>query len=319
MQVTLALLLTTLLAVSVSAAPTDSYTPSSDGHLHIIRVADNSLEAIFYNADAGIRIRANSLSLSLYSMDGEELLLSGDKPHGSSLFATIMGHSFLEYNTTLEDGRVKVVDYSVPKSLAEQTKEAMESARVEQMLSQLSDEGTKQAIEFAFQELFKRSEITLIERAAIALGQAGVMGYKNQGALNFYMVARALTRARRRAEGYSEGIEIESYDDMYKYEDQAIGHHQKYFLRPIISHGVSQLSPHHYCPNNGLRCRRCPVGKNCLGMCGPGCHTCLSFVCGDCCYHQGCYDHDMCCVRNAWSMACLIPVGFSCLLYVCYL
>ena len=131
MQVTLALLLTTLLAVSVSAAPTDSYAPSSDGCLHIIRVVDNSLEAIFYNADAGIRIRANSLSLSLYSMDGEELLLSGDKPHGSSLFATIMGHSFLEYNTTLEDGTKKIVNYAVPESLAEQTKEAVESAKVE--------------------------------------------------------------------------------------------------------------------------------------------------------------------------------------------
>jgi len=77
MQGTLALLLTTVMAASINAAPT------SNGRLHIIRVVDNSLEAIFYNADAGIRIIASSLSLSLYSMDGEELLLSGDKPHGS--------------------------------------------------------------------------------------------------------------------------------------------------------------------------------------------------------------------------------------------
>jgi len=130
MQGTLALLLTTLMVVSVSAAPTDSYSPSSDGRLHIIRVEDNSLEAIFYNADAGIRIRASSLSLSLCSMDGEELLLSGDKPHGSSLFATVMGHSFLEHNTTLEDGTQKTVDYVVPDSLAEQAKEALESAKI---------------------------------------------------------------------------------------------------------------------------------------------------------------------------------------------
>ena len=318
MQAPLALLLTILLAVSGSAVPINA--PSSDGHLYVIRAADNSLEAIFYNADAGIRIRADSLSLSLYSMDGEELLLSGDKPHGSSLFATVMGHSFLEYNTTLEDGTQKTVDYAVPESLAEQAKEAVESVKVEQVLSQLMDEGTEQAIESAFQELLQRPEITLIGSAATALGQAGVMGYKNSGALNFYMAARALARARRGGDGGDSGdedIDEESYEDMYEYE--AMGHHQKRFLAAIKPHVVSRLSPRRYCHNNGHTCRKCPKGSHCLGMCGPGCHTCLKFMCGDCCFHKGCYDHDKCCERNAWGMACLIPIGFNCLFYVCYL
>ena len=300
MQAPLALLLTTLLAVSISAIPINSYVPSSDGRLHIIRVADNSLEAIFYNAGAGIRIIASSLSLSLYSMDGEELLLSGDKPHGSSLFATVMGHSFLEYNTTLEDGTQKTVDYAVPDSLAEQAKEAVESAKMERMLSQLSDMGTEQAIETAFQDLLLRPEIALIESAAIALGQAGVMGYENQGALNFYMVAKALIKARGREEvvGGEEGSEIE--EDTYT--DNA---------------GGRQKREYKYCSNNGENCEKCPIGDDCLGECGPGCNNCWSYVCGTCCYYQGCYDHDVCC-DTYFKLACDLPIGFSCSGYYCW-
>ena len=60
-----------------------------------------------------------------------------------------------------------------------------------------------------------------------------------------------------------------------------------------------------YCPSY----RRQPEGENCLGMCGPGCRCCWRYICGDCCYHQGCYDHDMCCRRNGMlSLGCWSPV-----------
>ena len=310
MQTLLVLLLTIPMAVNVFAAPTDSYSPSSDGRLHIIRVADNSLEAIFYNADAGIRIRASSLSLSLYSMDGEELLLSGDKPHGSSLFATVMGHSFLEYNTTLEDGRIKIVDYAVPDSLAEQAKEAVESAKVERMLSQLEDNDTEVTTESAFQELFQRPEIALIESAAIALGRAGVMGYENQGALNFYMVARALTRARGREEVEEGDMRQDQATGSYRQKRTAAAWPPSIPPSPVICNAVAVCMQ--YCPNNGCSCCTCPEGDYCLGMCGPpGCNTCWWFVCGDCCYHRGCYDHDICCIRGQW-LRCWFPFGFTC-------
>ena len=301
MQGALVLLLTTLMAASLNAAPTDSYAPSSNGRLHIIRVGDNSLEAIFYNADAGIRIRANSLSLSLYSMDGEELLLSGEKLQGSSLFASVMGNSFLGYNTTTEDGRRKIINYVVPDSLADQAKEALESAKLERMLSQLSEDEREQAIQFAFQELLQRPENTLIESAAVALGRAGVMGYENSGALKFYTVAIALIKARGREEavGGEEGSETE--EDTYT--DDTTGRHKR-----------------EYCSNIGLHCTRCPVGPNCLGRCGIGCGTCWSWRCPTCCYHQGCYDHDICCGRDGYfSYACTIHalLYFDCSGYSC--
>ncbi|MGH2562652.1 MAG: hypothetical protein ACRDJH_26640 [Thermomicrobiales bacterium] len=32
--------------------------------------------------------------------------------------------------------------------------------------------------------------------------------------------------------------------------------------------------------------------QDCFGMCGPGCSECWEWVCGDCCFHQFCADHD---------------------------
>ena len=68
---------------------------------------------------------------------------------------------------------------------------------------------------------------------------------------------------------------------------------------------------HAYCPSY----KRQPEGKECLGRCGPGC-TCWSIFCGDCCYHQGSYDHDMCCEKGFVSLGCLSPIRlllhFSC-------
>ena len=49
----------------------------------------------------------------------------------------------------------------------------------------------------------------------------------------------------------------------------------------------------------------------CLGMCGPEC-KCWCWVCGDCCLHQGCYEHDMCCRNKVYSFNCWFPFNFSC-------
>ena len=59
-------------------------------------------------------------------------------------------------------------------------------------------------------------------------------------------------------------------------------------------------------------CAKYPTGKNCKGMCGPG-SLCWSFLCQDCCYHQGCADHDNCCAINGMgNLKCFFPTGFTC-------
>ena len=49
----------------------------------------------------------------------------------------------------------------------------------------------------------------------------------------------------------------------------------------------------------------------CIGMCGPEC-KCWCWVCGDCCFYQGCYEHDICCRNNVYSFDCWFPYNFSC-------
>jgi hypothetical protein len=39
--------------------------------------------------------------------------------------------------------------------------------------------------------------------------------------------------------------------------------------------------------------------NSCYGMCGNGC-SCWSWVCGDCCYHGGCAQHDNWCRQGKW-------------------
>ncbi len=41
------------------------------------------------------------------------------------------------------------------------------------------------------------------------------------------------------------------------------------------------------------------AGDQCYGMCGFGC-SCWSWVCGDCCYHGGCAQHDSWCRNGQW-------------------
>lgn len=50
----------------------------------------------------------------------------------------------------------------------------------------------------------------------------------------------------------------------------------------------------HYRQKRCLDLRNDPYSNSCRGMCGPRC-LCLKSICGDCCWNQGCYEHDRCC------------------------
>lgn len=54
-----------------------------------------------------------------------------------------------------------------------------------------------------------------------------------------------------------------------------------------------------------------PTANNCRGLCGKGC-WCWKWFCGDCCWHRGCYEHDLCCKKKPYSSYCLAPIGLTC-------
>ena len=306
MKTTLVFLSAIILTVTVSAVPPSG---SRDGRLRIIDVGENTLEAIFYNADTGIRIRADSVSLTLISMSNDQVLLSGTRPHGSSFLTSVMGSSFLQYNTTLETGEQRKVEFIVPESLVDQTKNALEAAKEERMISQLNQDEAeaRTARESAFQRLFEQPELALLESAARALGDAGIMGYEHQGALNFYGVAKALLTAQRRDE--TEENEPERNTDVEENHEDSTSRFKRLFGYTLCWDWVNIVTI--------CRDGNCPQGPDCVGRCGPLC-LCWWFVCLNCCYNQGCYDHDMCCSeRGFFSWECLIPLPFSCSRYRC--
>ena len=294
MQTGLVILTTAILAVSVTAVP---ILDSANSRLQIIEVGENTLEVIFYNEQTGIRIRADSTSLTLISMADDEVLLSGSRPHNSSLLSSVMGTSFLEYATTSETGEQRKVEFVVPESLVDQTKKAVEELKEERLIN--SDETATRTIrETTFQRFFARPELSLLESAAHALGNAGITGRENQGALNFYATTMAVLKQQQHQEN-AENNE-ESTEGETQHRDRTSP--SKQWLTCL----------------NGWSCPRCPYSprRNCLGLCGPGC-TCWQWVCGDCCYHRGCYDHDRCCKRSfGLSASCLIPIGFTCCRYL---
>ena len=57
--------------------------------------------------------------------------------------------------------------------------------------------------------------------------------------------------------------------------------------------------------------------NHCRGMCGKKC-SCWKWFCGDCCWHRGCYEHDLCCNYNFYSSYCLTPIGLTCSRYLGY-
>ena len=298
MQIGLFFFSTAFLAASIAAIPSSD---SAHGRLQIIEVGKNTLEAIFYEEETGIRIRADSTSLTLISMANDEVLLSGSKPHDSSLLTSVMGSSFLKYATTTETGEKRKVEFIVPESLVDEMKLAVEAKKEERLISQLNGDQTEtHTIQGrAFERFFARPELALLGGAATALGEAGVMGYENQGALNFYAVASAVLKAQHR-ENEEGSAEIQT-----QYEDS--------------TSRFKRLFGYRWCRNAWRWCRRCPIGDNCLGRCGPGCWWCWWIVCGNCCFNQGCYDHDICCEEHgSFSTECLIPIPFSCSGYSCH-
>ena len=293
MQIGLAFLSTAILAVSVTAVPTCILNPAN-GTLQLIEVGENTLEAIFYNEETGIRICANSTSLTLISMANDEVLLSGSRPHNTSLLTSVMGSWFLKYATTNETGEQRGVEIAVPESLVDEMKMAVEAMAEEEIISQLNETETSTNQETAFEQLFARPELSLLESAAHALGNAGIMGYENQGALNFYGVAMAVLKAQRRENNEGSGG-LEDSTSRFK-----------------------RLFGLEWCGNSRSICRtgNCPRGAKCLGLCGLGC--CCWRVCVHCCFNKGCFEHDLCCEKHGYrSIKCLFPISFTCSGYPC--
>ena len=140
--------------------------------------------------------------------------------------------------------------------------------------------------EFVLSQLHQRYDMNMLEKLSRSIAvDAGMKGWNSASAMAIFLASKALSP-----------------------------HHA-----PTATGNRAQRDiDTHPCPNKESKnCAKKPEGVSCIGMCGPGDH-CWEWVCGDCCYHTGCYEHDMCCRKYGYmSWACISLWKFSCKHYTC--
>ena len=155
----------------------------------------------------------------------------------------------------------------------------------------IPSDNEKTTVQESVERLAAHPAVRLLEPAAQALGKdLGVTGTENPASLLFYHTTIKLTEARM-MNSETKTTSISSYFDNY-------ARIQKY-------------------PNCNLR--SCPPCKKdeCIGLCGRLCN-CWIWICGNCCKHDGCLLHDLCCIRHGfYTWRCLFPFGILCNKFRC--
>ena len=121
-------------------------------------------------------------------------------------------------------------------------------------------------------DLLQMEEVILLEDVSHAIGTQGVTGKNTPIILPFYMFALKVTQ----------------------------------LLDVSQTNALNKKSPTPSRMKRWTGCLKYKNYSNCKGLCGRKC-SCWRWVCGDCCYHQACFDHDMCCNKYGYfSSQCFL-------------
>ena len=138
-------------------------------------------------------------------------------------------------------------------------------------------------------------EITLLEGASYAIGAQGVTGKNTPAALPFYMFALKMTRLLKNSVPNSTVKELHerSITGAIKYIKKG-----RWGILASITEFAARFIKKWF--DDSKKCKKFEKYSDCKGLCGKKCE-CWVFVCEDCCYHKGCYEHDQCCERYGYS------------------
>ena len=263
------------------------------GVLDIVTRSEHKVEGnyIDFSSECGIRFTSTPQTLFIETIPGGEPLLLATEPVGSMRLVSIESSVFIQSDEensvdyVVQEGQHKISEFSKDhKALQRHKKEAAKS----------SVSVHAKALQDSLQSLLSRPEVELIGYAAHAMGEEGINGQDSSSVLPFYLAALHLHKLQHAASGSNHSME---------------NHHA---LQP------NSFTPNHP-PKTGSKgsddscfdtCPPCQ-DDDCLGLCGPSCR-CWKFVCGDCCWHLGCYGHDLCCREKFIRTKCLFPFNFQC-------
>eukprot|EP00731_Ephydatia_muelleri_P021083 Em0013g810a len=271
------------------------------GHLRIITLEPGKVEGEYRAAgddDSGVyflsEVKKDSRFLLITTLQGEQLYRAVS-PRNKDILVSLMGNDFLLKNYETIEGRTALQGFLVPaESVAEIEMNLDEPDGIDERLFSANDDADSLSVmRSSYAKLHRKVERAHFVHASEKLGRdIGVLGSEYPAAMSLYVLAMRLAR--------DDSVAREAIPS----RAQSISKAQQ-----------SCPAPKLYCSNSKACCGKCPIGNDCLGMCGPSC-TCWAWACGDCCYHQGCYDHDLCC-KKYLSWNCLSVWKFKCNSYSC--
>ena len=236
-----------------------------------------TLAELAYTADgSGIRVSSAQESLYITKLDGRSIVSAEARDGGSLRLISLAGNTFIQATKT---GTTESRDFYLPDAFAGAlTVPDIETLRELVRVLNASSNAQESNVRLwdSLLTVLRYPETDLLQNAAAALGNTGVTGLEYPSVLPFYMTALQLSQLMQRSN--VTGV-------------------SRWRRRGVTEDCLNECPP---CPN-----------QECLGLCGYGCN-CWKWVCGDCCYHLGCYEHDICCREKFVQTACLFPFKFQC-------
>lgn len=265
--------------------------------------------------DQGIRFRSKATpssvemqiaSLNDYPVYGIVRSIPSHSNHEDVTIMNINSTNFMIVKNQEAVGSAKYDDYIIPDDATKgsimasmMSNHAAAGVKNRRILNRLHKQGIEETRESVMKALAMSDEGKMVVQTALALGyDHNIQGTSHPSVMKFYQVARQLAMIREQ-----ENAEINEYQFAHYSENN----------RPdaYAADAVQCESLDTTCPSEEL----CPwpepdYDNDCFGLCGFGC-TCWSFVCGDCCVHEFCRSHDLCCTINFWSWTCIMTPALS--------
>ena len=256
---------------------------SGEEQLEIANLTDTRVELVYADRPSGRGLQVVSAQDSLYisTLDGRSLVAAGEANEDSLRLFSLGRNMFIQAKAGLGKSR----DFAVPDAYTDTLNNANEAV-LRDLLHILNTSETTQDSDSRLWDslltILRYPEVEMLQRTVAVLGNAGVTGVEYPSILPFYMTALLLDQLVQRSN-------LSSCRGLLDGAEERQGR--------VTEDCLSECPP-------------CPY-QECLGLCGYGC-KCWKWVCGDCCYHLGCYEHDICCREKFVRTACLFPFGFKC-------
>ena len=248
-----------------------------DKQISFSLLTSDKIDGIYYrSSDFGIHFISTTDSLSVSALNGDTIM-QVSKTFGDYRIITIGQELFVQTHDSYTGVKT---DYAVPFHIKELKKDQYYLSSLLYVLKDLPPGFHHQALQDSIAKLLltRIAEVKLFREAAVTMGvDLSITGSENPAALLLYMTAMQL-----------DGL--------------------------MSNYSTSSLVSSSFLTANDEDClAECPPCEEelCLGMCGYSCN-CWKWVCGDCCYHLGCYGHDVCCREKFIQTKCLFPFGFKC-------